>query len=70
MQWTKAEGSYGVPLWIIILAILIGLLLLGLLIYILYKVSHILPHDLATLLPGSSLDPAQSQASVASRPVL
>lgn len=43
MQWTKAEGSHGVPLWIIILAILIGLLLLGLLIYILYKVSHILP---------------------------
>lgn len=43
VQWTKAEGSHGVPLWIIILAILIGLLLLGLLIYILYKVSHILP---------------------------
>lgn len=43
MQWTKAEGSHGVPLWIIILAILIGLLLLGLLIYILYKVSNILP---------------------------
>ncbi|XP_059041070.1 integrin alpha-5 isoform X1 [Mustela lutreola] len=37
MQWTKAEGSHGVPLWIIILAILVGLLLLGLLIYILYK---------------------------------
>lgn len=42
VQWIKAEGSHGVPLWIIILAILIGLLLLGLLIYILYKVSHIL----------------------------
>ncbi|XP_075863444.1 integrin alpha-5 [Microcebus murinus] len=37
LQWTKAEGSHGVPLWIIILAILFGLLLLGLLIYILYK---------------------------------
>ncbi|XP_065790313.1 integrin alpha-5 [Muntiacus reevesi] len=37
VQWIKAEGSHGVPLWIIILAILIGLLLLGLLIYILYK---------------------------------
>ncbi|XP_027449058.1 integrin alpha-5 [Zalophus californianus] len=37
VQWTKAEGSHSVPLWIIILAILIGLLLLGLLIYILYK---------------------------------
>uniref|UniRef100_A0A5G2R957 Integrin alpha-5 n=1 Tax=Sus scrofa TaxID=9823 RepID=A0A5G2R957_PIG len=37
VQWIKAEGSHGVPLWIIILAILVGLLLLGLLIYILYK---------------------------------
>lgn len=37
VQWTKAEGSNGVPLWIIILAILFGLLLLGLLIYVLYK---------------------------------
>nr|XP_003405118.1 integrin alpha-5 [Loxodonta africana] len=37
VQWTKAEGSHGVPLWIIILAILLGLLLLGLLIYVLYK---------------------------------
>lgn len=68
MQWIKAEGSHSVPLWIIILAVLIGLLLLGLLIYILYKVSHILP-DLASLSPGSALEAAQSQAS-ASRPVL
>uniref|UniRef100_A0A8C5NYI2 Integrin alpha 5 (fibronectin receptor alpha) n=1 Tax=Jaculus jaculus TaxID=51337 RepID=A0A8C5NYI2_JACJA len=37
VQWTKAEGSNGVPLWIIILAILFGLLLLGLLVYVLYK---------------------------------
>ena len=43
VQWTKAEGSNGVPLWIIILAILFGLLLLGLLIYVLYKVSHAKP---------------------------
>lgn len=43
VQWTKAEGSNGVPLWIIILAILFGLLLLGLLIYVLYKVSHTEP---------------------------
>lgn len=43
VQWTKAEGSNGVPLWIIVLAILFGLLLLGLLIYVLYKVSHTLP---------------------------
>uniref|UniRef100_A0A8C5M591 Integrin subunit alpha 5 n=1 Tax=Leptobrachium leishanense TaxID=445787 RepID=A0A8C5M591_9ANUR len=37
IYWTKPESSYGVPLWIIILAILIGLLLLALLIYVLYK---------------------------------
>lgn len=37
VHWIKAEGSQGVPLWIIILAVLFGLLLLGLLIYILYK---------------------------------
>ncbi|KAG3291758.1 integrin alpha-5 [Ictidomys tridecemlineatus] len=37
VQWIKAEGNNGVPLWIIILAILFGLLLLGLLIYVLYK---------------------------------
>lgn len=54
VQWTKAEGSHGVPLWIIILAILIGLLLLGLLIYILYKVSHILP---VTWLPSHQVLP-------------
>ncbi|XP_063284482.1 integrin alpha-5 [Pelobates fuscus] len=37
IHWVKAESSHGVPLWIIILAILIGLLLLALLIYVLYK---------------------------------
>ncbi|MEE6472011.1 hypothetical protein FKM82_009436 [Ascaphus truei] len=37
LHWAKPESSYGVPLWIIILAILIGLLLLALLIYVLYK---------------------------------
>ncbi|KAI1891136.1 hypothetical protein AGOR_G00161550, partial [Albula goreensis] len=35
--WSKPEGQYAVPLWIIILAILAGLLLLALLIYVLYK---------------------------------
>ncbi|KAM4699505.1 integrin alpha-5 [Discoglossus pictus] len=37
IHWAKPESSHGVPLWIIILAILIGLLLLALLIYVLYK---------------------------------
>uniref|UniRef100_A0AAY4CLT8 Integrin, alpha 5 (fibronectin receptor, alpha polypeptide) n=1 Tax=Denticeps clupeoides TaxID=299321 RepID=A0AAY4CLT8_9TELE len=36
--WNKSESQYAVPLWIIILAILAGLLLLALLIYVLYKV--------------------------------
>ncbi|RXM92536.1 Integrin alpha-5 [Acipenser ruthenus] len=35
--WTKPDNPYAVPLWIIILAVLAGLLLLALLIYILYK---------------------------------
>ncbi|KAF5894083.1 integrin alpha-5-like, partial [Clarias magur] len=35
--WNKPDSSYDVPLWIIILAILAGLLLLALLIYVLYK---------------------------------
>ncbi|XP_035238653.1 integrin alpha-5 [Anguilla anguilla] len=35
--WSKPDSQYAVPLWIIILAILAGLLLLALLIYVLYK---------------------------------
>ncbi|CAL8340983.1 unnamed protein product [Lota lota] len=35
--WNKPEHQYLVPVWIIILAILAGLLLLSLLIYLLYK---------------------------------
>uniref|UniRef100_A0A8C9S7A2 Integrin subunit alpha 5 n=1 Tax=Scleropages formosus TaxID=113540 RepID=A0A8C9S7A2_SCLFO len=35
--WNKPDNQYSVPLWIIILAILAGLLLLTLLIYVLYK---------------------------------
>lgn len=37
--WNKPDSPYDVPLWIIILAVLAGLLLLALLIYVLYKVS-------------------------------
>ncbi|XP_053311935.1 integrin alpha-5 [Spea bombifrons] len=37
VYWAKPESSHYVPLWIIILAILIGLLLLALLICVLYK---------------------------------
>ena len=38
MVWNKPAHQYLVPVWIIILAILAGLLLLALLIYLLYKV--------------------------------
>lgn len=41
MVWNKPDIENSVPLWIIILAILAGLLLLALLIYVLYKVSEI-----------------------------
>lgn len=39
--WNKPDIENSVPLWIIILAILAGLLLLALLIYVLYKVSEL-----------------------------
>uniref|UniRef100_A0AAY4ECG3 Integrin alpha-2 domain-containing protein n=1 Tax=Denticeps clupeoides TaxID=299321 RepID=A0AAY4ECG3_9TELE len=42
LVWSNTESPYAVPLWIIILAILVGLLLLALLIYVLYKVSQML----------------------------
>lgn len=40
LVWNKPVSENSVPLWIIILAILAGLLLLALLIYVLYKVSE------------------------------
>lgn len=37
--WNKPDSLLFVPVWIIILAVLAGLLLLSLLIYLLYKVT-------------------------------
>ncbi|XP_063997079.1 integrin alpha-5 isoform X2 [Pogoniulus pusillus] len=37
LQWARAEGSGGVPVWVVVLAVLLGLLLLALLCYGLYK---------------------------------
>ncbi|XP_072238998.1 integrin alpha-5-like [Leuresthes tenuis] len=37
VMWNKPETHFWVPVWIIILAVLVGLLLLALLIYLLYK---------------------------------
>lgn len=39
VMWNKPDSPFPVPVWIIILAILAGLLLLSLLIYLLYKVT-------------------------------
>lgn len=38
VMWNKPDSQFSVPVWIIILAVLVGLLLLALLIYLLYKV--------------------------------
>lgn len=35
--WSKPDSHFSIPVWIIILAVLVGLLLLALLIYLLYK---------------------------------
>lgn len=40
VMWNKPNSQYSVPVWIIILAVLAGLLLLALLIYLLYKVTR------------------------------
>lgn len=47
--WNKPDLETSVPLWIIILAILAGLLLLALLIYVLYKVSAAVNNDWKTI---------------------
>ncbi|KAJ7317648.1 hypothetical protein JRQ81_003810, partial [Phrynocephalus forsythii] len=62
LHWAKAETSQGVPLWIVILAILIGLLLLALLIYVLYKLGFFkrsLPY-------GTAMEKAQLKPQAAS----
>lgn len=40
LTWNKQDSLFFVPVWIIILAVLAGLLLLALLIYFLYKVTN------------------------------
>ncbi|KAM4610090.1 integrin alpha-5 [Polymixia lowei] len=60
--WNKPDSKYSVPLWIIILAILAGLLLLALLIYVLYKLGFFkrsLPY-------GTAMEKAQLKPQAAS----
>ncbi|KAJ8258954.1 hypothetical protein COCON_G00179660 [Conger conger] len=59
--WSKPEGQYAVPLWIIILAILAGLLLLALLIYVLYKLGFFKrSHPYSTTMEKAQLKPQAS----------
>lgn len=41
VTWKRTDSLFFVPVWIIILAVLAGLLLLALLIYLLYKVNRL-----------------------------
>ncbi|XP_056443899.1 integrin alpha-5 [Gadus chalcogrammus] len=62
VMWNKPDGKYLVPLWIIILAILAGLLLLALLIYVMYKLGFFkrsLPY-------GTAMEKAQLKPQAAS----
>ncbi|XP_063071492.1 integrin alpha-5-like isoform X2 [Engraulis encrasicolus] len=59
--WGNPENPYAVPLWIIILAILAGLLLLALLIYILYKLGFFKRSDpYGTAMEKAKLKPQAS----------
>uniref|UniRef100_A0A4W5N3N8 Integrin, alpha 5 (fibronectin receptor, alpha polypeptide) n=1 Tax=Hucho hucho TaxID=62062 RepID=A0A4W5N3N8_9TELE len=60
--WNKPDSQYSVPTWIIILAILAGLLLLALVIYVLYKLGFFkrsLPY-------GTAMEKAQLKPHAAS----
>ncbi|XP_026092705.1 integrin alpha-5-like [Carassius auratus] len=61
--WNKPDSTYAVPLWIIILAILAGLLLLALLIYVLYKLGFFKRTPYGTAMEKAELKPqAASEA--------
>uniref|UniRef100_A0A3P8U0R4 Integrin subunit alpha 5 n=1 Tax=Amphiprion percula TaxID=161767 RepID=A0A3P8U0R4_AMPPE len=59
--WNKPDNQFSVPVWIIILAVLVGLLLLALLIYLLYKMGFFKRSDpYATTLEKAQLKPQAS----------
>ncbi|XP_072105551.1 integrin alpha-5-like [Mobula birostris] len=61
--WSKSESSSSAPLWTIILAVLIGLLLLALLILILYKLNFFKRSELPY---GTAMEKAQLKPQAAS----
>ncbi|KAF4078703.1 hypothetical protein AMELA_G00201990 [Ameiurus melas] len=57
VMWNKPDSPYDVPLWIIILAVLAGLLLLALLIYVLYKLGFFKRTPYGTAMEKAQLKP-------------
>uniref|UniRef100_A0A8C7VC27 Integrin alpha-2 domain-containing protein n=1 Tax=Oncorhynchus mykiss TaxID=8022 RepID=A0A8C7VC27_ONCMY len=62
VMWNKPDSQYMVPLWIIILAILAGLLLLTLVIYVLYKLGFFKRSNLY----GTAMEKAQLKPQASS----
>ncbi|XP_053296663.1 integrin alpha-5 isoform X2 [Pleuronectes platessa] len=61
VMWNKPDSMYSVPVWIIILAVLAGLLLLSLLIYLLYKMGFFKRSDpYGTTMEKAQLKPQAS----------
>lgn len=61
LMWSKPDSPYAVPVWIIILAILAGLILLALLIYLLYKMGFFKRSDpYGTTMEKAQLKPQAS----------
>lgn len=61
VMWTKPDSRLPVPVWIIILAVLAGLLLLALLIYLLYKMGFFKrPDPYGTTMEKAQLKPQAS----------
>lgn len=68
VTWKRADSLFFVPVWIIILAVLAGLLLLALLIYLLYKVKGpnvSAPDGWSRSASGESLDGCKSTKKLA-----